>query len=352
MEINKKLLSDIFKIPSMSGKEDNMARFIKEYLTYIGVSYNVDKMGNIYSFKGAKPFLSAHMDTVQDENDVQLANFTRIVKNSIISGLGVIGGDDKCGIYAILHILTEKEHDINFAFTVEEETGTRGARFLAREKEKELEQCLYGIVLDRRGKSDIICSRNGYGTKDFEQTLETIGERFSYKATSGVLSDADVFCEHMSCANLSSGYYRAHSKHEFVVINHLKGAINFTKAILSEVDYKFKKPDPISRYDHYDYGYWDKKNHRWQSYYDDNYLRDPDVEDYYDSFNSFFKDSRYNKSKKTATKINNDKCAVCYSSDNGVSYVITLGDFYCLDCLASVADEIADLIYAEEPEVL
>jgi len=34
-----------------------------------------------------------------------------------------------------------------------------------------VEQCTYGIIPDRKGDSDLICSKNDYGTEDFEKEI-------------------------------------------------------------------------------------------------------------------------------------------------------------------------------------
>ena len=335
MEINKKLLLDIFRIPAESKKEQAMGNFIKSYLHYIQVPFRTDRKGNIFSFNGKKPFLSAHMDTVQDNSDTNLAQFIDIIRDSIISGLGVIGGDDKCGIYIILHILTELENksDINFAFTVEEEIGTVGARYLANNNKQELSDCLYGIVLDRRGSSDIICQYNGYGTLDFDNELEELGKKFNYKTTYGVLSDADVFKKFMSCANLSCGYYRAHTKQEFVIIRHLENALNFTRDILINIKDSFDAPVELKTYK---YGYWNgnpKKNEGW---YDD-----PEMEEYfYGIFDNENNKKKGTKIVKTLPK-DYDNCGMCYGKNN-LKFLESLQDFFCDGCIRGLIEELME----------
>ncbi len=353
MELDRKLLLDIFHIAAPSRKEHNMSMFIRNFLAGIDVPFDTDEKGNIFSFdNGAVPFLNAHMDTVQDSDDANLANFIKIKNNRILMGLGVIGGDDKCGIYAMLHILREKKHKINFAFSVEEEVGTIGARFLALNNIPELEACLYGITLDRRGSSDIICFSNDYGTKQFDDALETIGKEYGFKSVMGVLSDADVYSNHISCANLSVGYHGAHSKKEFVLIPQLEKTMNFLDKILREIKVKFGKPEK------YTYGGTAKTRKTWGrgAYgggyhdawgYEDNYdyyknqvktdLWDEDIESYYEKT---FADN-YSDTYKPKTYMG--VCSIC-GSNSQLTFFKTLKQSICAACAESLYEELSDTI--------
>ena len=213
--MNKELLIDIFKIPAPSGFEDMMSFFVKNKLKEMNIDFQEDETGNIYNIShNGSPLLSAHLDTVQDDVDVKLTDFIRL-KQGIISGYGVIGGDDKCGIFLILEAL-KYNNKINFVFFVQEESGGVGSSFFIRKNT--LSNIPYCLVLDRRGNGDIICTSNNYGTKDFETFLIEIGKEFSYKKSAGTFSDADNLNSLISCANISVGYYNAHTKNEYVNI--------------------------------------------------------------------------------------------------------------------------------------
>ena len=85
--------------------------------------------------------------------------------------------------------------------------------YLFRDVElKDLDHILYCIVLDRRGGSDILCTDNDYGTKEFETILKEIGKVYDYKPTRGLWSDTDILSDLLCCANLSVGYYNPHQK--------------------------------------------------------------------------------------------------------------------------------------------
>lgn len=255
--MDKKLLLDIFNIPSRSREEDAMSSFIIDYLEEINIKdYRIDKHGNIFRLEDVSmPILNAHMDTVQDLNDTKLTKFIKI-RNDILSGYGVIGGDDKCGIYLILDILKEKK--VNFLFSVQEEIGCVGAgRFI---NENNIRDFPYALTLDRWGNKDIICSANDYGTKEFEKELFKIGSFHGYEPASGLLSDADQLNEQVSCANLSVGYYNHHTKSEFVKLNELESAKKFVIDIIENITKKFPAPKKNKfnylsdfNFDNYDY---------------------------------------------------------------------------------------------------
>lgn len=341
MDIDRKMLKEIFRIPSLSGDESKMANYIKGKLVSLGISYEEDEKGNVFKFTGKKPFLNAHMDTVQDLDDFYLASLITIKEDCILDGLGVIGGDDKCGIYIILRML-EKGHDINFAFTVSEEIGTIGSGFLADTKAKELKECLYGLTLDRKGNTDIICFDNSYGTIEFENALEFVGKEFGYKPAMGVLSDADEFNKFMSCANLSVGYYRQHTKKEFVILEDLAKAEKYVESILKEVQRKFAIPEPkytkvcgypgvYGRGGYYD-SYYDEfdaehsiKTKDWAKEID-NFIDDED--DYYEKIEKEFLSS---------------SCECC-GEEADLFFVKTLQGFYCPKCMIDIAEELVEQI--------
>src|SRR5271157_2831250 len=123
-----KLLEKIFQIPSRTGKEDMMADFVKKQLDLYGIRYYKDKLGNIFNFdKKGIPVLSCHMDTVQDEKDAILSKYAR-VRGSVLSGYGIIGGDDKCGVFLVLEFACMNM--CNFIFSTQEESGGQGIKHL------------------------------------------------------------------------------------------------------------------------------------------------------------------------------------------------------------------------------
>lgn len=262
--MDKELLLKLFRIGNPSGKEDKVSDFVKDYFDRMGIEYEVDSYGNIFNLSDTSlPILNAHMDSVQDQIDANLSEFINI-RGNIMNGYGVIGGDDKCGIFVILEVL--KKRKVNFIITREEEIGCVGINYFM--SNNDIKAFPWALTLDRYGSGDIICYDNDYGTSEFENALSAVGERFGYKPNKGVYSDADYISEDVSCANISVGYYAHHSKKEYVVLSDLQNSINFVNSAIDNIKENFEAPrkyhhrgmleynggKPYS-YDEYDYFY-------------------------------------------------------------------------------------------------
>jgi acetylornithine deacetylase/succinyl-diaminopimelate desuccinylase-like protein len=232
MPIDTALLLELFGIPSPSGQELNLVHWLRRHLDAHGVAHAVDAMGNVWSVaKPGRPLLCVHLDTVPACWNRPFAR-KMTIEDGVLSGNGMIGADDKAGIYLILHLIGQGRTDFNFLFTVREENGREGiVHFLGQEA---LTGIPYALVLDRRDGGDIICVENGYGTPEFETWLAAILEPFGYGPAEGSLSDADVLCEVLDCANLSVGYHQPHSARDFLVLPQLENAIAAVGAVLDD----------------------------------------------------------------------------------------------------------------------
>lgn len=240
------ILFDLVKIGSTSFKEKNIQKYIINFLNELDNEYTIDSVGNIYCLNSGYPFLSAHMDAVPLNNHASsIYSFSDKENCFCIGGLeGNIGADDKCGIAVILYLLQYNKF-INFIFTVGEESDIcYGSTFFCKNNKKLIEKLPFGLVLDRRGSSDIICAENNYGTIDFQNYLISISikNNLGYIPNKGVFSDANNFRNYLSCANLSVGYYNAHTHMEYVNLNHFNNSCNFVKSIIEDwekTDYSF-----------------------------------------------------------------------------------------------------------------
>ena len=104
--IDKEKLLEIFKIGSMSAKEHNMIEYVENFLKEEKIEYTKDSMGNLYNFNHKDcPMICAHLDTVQHETDVFAAKFAKVYDDKMIRSYGVLGGDDKCGVYICMELL-------------------------------------------------------------------------------------------------------------------------------------------------------------------------------------------------------------------------------------------------------
>lgn len=320
--------------------QDETAKYVTEILDNLKVPYFIDGYGNIYNLdKENVPLLSAHMDTVRKQEDFCIGSFlTENETDKIFSG-GILGGDDKCGVYIILKALEEGK-DINFIFSRDEEIGCLGIKALLKPSYKEnkeiadkVRKCLWCLVLDRRGNSDIICYNNGYGTLEFQKALEKISEEnnFGYQGNTGLCSDANTIRDFVSTANISVGYYNPHSQKEYIDKKDLAKAYDFVIAVIDNLKEHF---DP-TQYTYNAYTY----SNNYRSYPYDDY----DDYGYYYGYSydyvgrTNFKD--YDKNKK-------HECKYC-NTDTGNLQEFMLPDgseiYICGFCFDDLESEIKRL---------
>ena len=256
MLYNLPLLEQLYLIHSPSRREARMSEFVQKTLHELGVSHDVDAHGQIYSFRyPGRPLLSAHMDQVQIRPCTQVL---QKAKGSIWESDTGLGADDKNGIWIVLELLKRFSAlnsdfaatgpNLNFVFSVEEECmGTALEELLAVPENAEFLKASvpYGLVFDRKGWGDIIGADNCYCVEEMEKDLEAISQRlgFGYRACAGVYSDADRLNAHISCVNLSCGYFSAHSEDEYTLIPALENALEFAATIIENCDKKYPAPE-------------------------------------------------------------------------------------------------------------
>lgn len=306
--------------------QNGTSDYVKEFLTSNKISFEVDSYGNIYYLDNENaPLLSAHMDTVRKDSDFCISAFlTEDEEEKIFSG-GILGGDDKCGVYIILKTLKEGKK-INFIFSRDEEIGCLGIKALLKPNftenktltDKIRNNCLWCLVLDRRGNSDIICTKNNYGTSEFEKALEKASEEgnFGYKAAQGLSSDANTIRDFVSTANISVGYYKPHSEEEYIIKSDLQKAYDYTIYLIDNLKDKFKPSESYS-YGNYYGGYYNssyymtgkaskalKSKAKGNSYAKHYYGYDDDYDWGYGYYNYYNDNPKDNASKKC-------ECAFC-----------------------------------------
>ena len=161
MEKNKlDRLTEILSVPSYSGDESRMIKYLIGVLDSKGYDYTVDHQGNIYVTKGSSeyyPCVVAHTDTVHDihkdfkvfDNDNTLFAFS----NDNHQQVGV-GGDDNVGLWIGLEMLLDLDI-IKCAFFHSEEVGCVGSSQADMSWFKDVG---YVFQSDRRGNSDFVNS--------------------------------------------------------------------------------------------------------------------------------------------------------------------------------------------------
>ena len=173
IKINEKRLLDTFlklvRMDSESFYEKEIQHFVATEMKKCGCKVFVDKAGKkigstaqgnvLATLKGnrpGKPFLlAAHMDTVAPGRGVK----PMVKKDRITSdGTTILGGDDKTGVALMIEIArvlkeTKAPHnDIEFLFTLDEETGMKGSKNLDYSKIKSKD----GLILDNEELAELL----------------------------------------------------------------------------------------------------------------------------------------------------------------------------------------------------
>lgn len=213
----KKLKQYLCGVMKMTYKEEN---------TIIGDGY-------IYCRGNIPVLLTAHMDTVHKElikdyyEDVQTDEDGNTT-HTISSPQG-IGGDDRCGIYAILKII-ESGYIPYILFCEDEEVGGIGSNKFCKTKYiTELSNLKFLIELDRANANDLVFYSNAN-----QDWIDWVEDETNWKKSWGTFSDISHLspaCE-ISSVNLSCGYYKAHTVYEYVIMEELLETIEMTKHLL------------------------------------------------------------------------------------------------------------------------
>jgi len=215
----------------------------------------VSSKGKFLLVKGEAPvLLVAHLDTVHKE---PVQTICTSQKGKILMSPQGIGGDDRCGVYALVNAHDASEKKPWLLFTCDEEIGCIGAKAFAEEYEKgqlptELSDIKLIIEIDRRGSKDAVYY--DCGNEDFEDYISSKG----FKTEIGSFSDISIIAPVMGvvAVNLSSGYYNAHTLHEYINVDHLETVIRKTADIVAEA-----AEDTMPRFEYIErpmeWDYWD-----------------------------------------------------------------------------------------------
>ena len=135
---------EITKIPRCSKHEEKISEFIIQKAKDLGLEYKTDSIGNILVRKKAKDpsniiegiILQSHMDMVCEKNQGTEHDFSkdplklRIKGGYLFATNTTLGADNGIGLAAMLTVMEDSNIDhgqLEFLFTVDEETGLTGA---------------------------------------------------------------------------------------------------------------------------------------------------------------------------------------------------------------------------------
>ena len=190
--------------------------------------------GNFILVHGQAPvMLVAHLDTVHEEPVKDIC--TSADGNILMSPQG-IGGDDRCGCFALVKVYRLSKIKPWLLFTCEEEVGGLGAnKFCLAHQQlqlpKELDDLKFIIELDRKGKNNAVYYR--CDNPDFEEYITSK----SFKTAQGSFSDISLIAPELGIAavNLSCGYHHAHTLHEYINRKELDGTITKVIDIIGDI---------------------------------------------------------------------------------------------------------------------
>jgi hypothetical protein len=166
-----------------------------------------------------------------------------------------------------------KKHNCSVLFCEDEEIGAIGAEKFLESKVSNGLEFNYIIEFDRKGNDDAVfydCDN-----KEFE---EFITQKF-YTTAYGTFSDISTLAPALGCAavNLSCGYYKAHTKDEYVVFPEMIASIEAACDILDRTteDDKFEYIEREYSYGGYssfkfDDGFYGYENYFLLQYVDEN----------------------------------------------------------------------------------
>lgn len=233
--------------------------------------------GFVYAQGNFPVLLVAHLDTVHSK----LPNMILYDKDqNTVSSPNGIGGDDRCGVYMIFEII--KKFNCSVLFCEDEEDGGIGAnKFVKTDLARTLD-FNYIIEFDRANANDaVFYSCDNY---DFEKFIT----RDFYKINYGTYSDICDIAPVIGCAavNLSCGYYKAHTKDEYVVLSDMENSIKAACDILARTT----QNDKFEYVEYFEYDTWNGYGYNGfidyndQVYYLIQYISEHGVEEWYETF--------------------------------------------------------------------
>ena len=233
--------------------------------------------GFVYAQGNFPVLLVAHLDTVHSK----LPNMILYDKDqNTVSSPNGIGGDDRCGVYMIFEII--KKFNCSVLFCEDEEDGGIGAnKFVKTDLVRTLD-FNYIIEFDRANANDaVFYSCDNY---DFEKFIT----RDFYKINYGTYSDICDIAPVIGCAavNLSCGYYKAHTKDEYVVLSDMENSIKAACDILARTT----QNDKFEYVEYFEYDAWNGYGYNGfidyndQVYYLIQYISEHGVEEWYETF--------------------------------------------------------------------
>jgi hypothetical protein len=218
--------------------------------------------------------LVAHMDTVRRTDAVNIVQYRNLIWNTT----GVLGADDRAGVFGILEVV---EHCVKngiplptVIFTNYEESGGRGVSKLLSDKALVSDHIHMFLELDRQGCNDYV-----FYSLSLPKECKQYVECFGFKESHGSYSDISDLSDELliPSVNLSIGYYRQHSASEVLHIDEMYLTINRVIDMLQDpVGALFPLAKPNYKRGHgFSSKYWGggMYGNQWDDWADDGYTK-------------------------------------------------------------------------------
>lgn len=219
------------------GNSESVKKWTEKFIDPYGECGNffIDEIGNRYIKIGHSNIaFTAHTDTVHSTGG-EIIVLHDSVNSRIYAENSILGADDGVGCFLLVEMIKNKVPG-TYIFYVEEESGGVGANY-SLENHPEYYKDIYAMIsMDRRGTGSVITHQGGRlgCTPDFSIRLSDALNKFGHSFVpddTGIFTDSAVFIGTIpECTNLSVGYFKAHSKDEYVDLNFLE---KFTKTIIN-----------------------------------------------------------------------------------------------------------------------
>ncbi len=234
----------------MRNLEDFLKPTQKELFSLLRKKYRgeaVARLGSYILVPGEAPvMLLAHMDTVHAK---PVKYICKSVSGDILMSPQGIGGDDRCGVYALVKVYELAPIKPWLLFTCDEEVGGLGAEKFTNDYRKGkvpqgLDALKLLVEIDRKGSKDAVYY--SCDNPEFEAYITSKG----FVTENGSFSDISIIAPEMGVAavNLSSGYYNAHTLHEYINRKQIDAVIQKVIEIVADaVKLNFPKYEYIER---------------------------------------------------------------------------------------------------------
>lgn len=209
--------------------QKNLKKYLKTELGNLGYQNVISEDGFLFAPGEFPVLLCAHMDTVHEHVPTKIISTKGRGGCTILSAAEGIGGDDRCGIYMVLQIAAQKKCSV--LFLEDEEIGLVGASKFTYSPVSAGLNFNYIMEFDRANDKDAVfyeCCND-----EFVEFIEKSG---FYKEAFGSCSDISEIapCLGVAAVNLSCGYYRQHTKSEYVIVEEMEASIKAAIQILND----------------------------------------------------------------------------------------------------------------------